>query len=534
MSLYQTPRPNKLLEGTIHGDPELPNSGNPRYVVDLAMTDQPTPVRVHAWAAPQSYHQSAAAQYLDGDEVVVQDIGGVMSIVGRAGTGRDPTLPVNLFQPPRSTPYTSGGVPTGEEHAVIGTDSMELYGEGHIIRMGQQAIPSRHGLTALAIDPASGPNFNVFTQLDVVDTHLSIRSSVTDLTDVAGIGTQGSFPDGGMYFRATGGTTGGYHSIATRPFGAPPAPMSRPVTLQVNFTRQNATATLRRNAVTQQVTGVDITLDLEANVVYDVNQYFRPEDFFRFTNLVGVHESAMLGPAGGGGSPQPFIAAPTITNSYLRLTGGTAERVFTINVPAVPAGGGRAYLFMHSISQPAISATPPVGADLLHDLASLYNGVNLPGTPVLNGWGPFPVSATGNIDVVAPAADTNDSVIVMSPLAGANGTGPAYTNPAASFLLVEDTSTPTTDMATIYRVGNISATRIGFSSRYRVSDRSDITRGYNPAVRSYGLGRVIYFTTYIADATPSNTIVTNSSPPYITQIQKTFGPIVPQSDQLIR
>ena len=62
MSLYQPPEPSRLMEGVII-DVREPNSGNPRYTVDLEQTDQPYPVRVYAWAAPQSYHQAAAGQY---------------------------------------------------------------------------------------------------------------------------------------------------------------------------------------------------------------------------------------------------------------------------------------------------------------------------------------------------------------------------------------------------------------------------------------------------------------------------------------
>ena len=76
----------------------MPDSPNPRYTVKLSDTNHPVPIDVYAWAAEDPYHQVAAQQHRIGDVVIMQDVGGVLSIMRNAAEGTPEFAPDTLLR----------------------------------------------------------------------------------------------------------------------------------------------------------------------------------------------------------------------------------------------------------------------------------------------------------------------------------------------------------------------------------------------------------------------------------------------------
>ena len=91
MSLFRPNEPSHLLTGTIR-DVEAENSPNPRYTVDIQDTNHPVPMRVYAWAATDRFHRAAAQQWEAGDQVMIENSGGIWSII-RHEPGTETILP---------------------------------------------------------------------------------------------------------------------------------------------------------------------------------------------------------------------------------------------------------------------------------------------------------------------------------------------------------------------------------------------------------------------------------------------------------
>lgn len=142
MTIYRKFPPSHLMAGTIT-DIAGSDTANPRYLVSLSDTNHPVPADVYAWAAEDRSHQTAAARHQVGDDVIMQDIGGVLSIVRNASQGAPNALPVFPF------PYTSAFPPqvsdsslsydTGSELR-INTTGSRLGGNNSVLDVNQHRI----------------------------------------------------------------------------------------------------------------------------------------------------------------------------------------------------------------------------------------------------------------------------------------------------------------------------------------------------------------------------------------------------------
>ena len=169
MSFYQQLPPSHLLTGTIVRV-DQPQLSNPRYLVAITDTNHPVPIEVYAWAAEDRGQHSAADRHYVGDEVILQDIGGVMSIVRDVSQG-EPNAPqdfpdaVSNVPPPR-VPDTILSYASGTE-VRLDKDGTTATGNTGLVDI------SDVGFTAYTLDQANDRMNAIVSSPD----RLSIRNS---------------------------------------------------------------------------------------------------------------------------------------------------------------------------------------------------------------------------------------------------------------------------------------------------------------------------------------------------------------------
>ena len=509
MSLYQKPPPLKLMEGSIVAV-DGRSSGNPRYTVALSEANQPFPVRVYAFGSPQGYHQGATAQYDIGQEVLVQNMGGTMSIVGLVPSERNPNAPIDLFP----TPVVSAS--PSIDRVQIEPDSMLLSGAGHKIQMGDLgATPGgvpRYGMEAVGENPS---NPNIYSKLHLSSDELALGSQRVELTDVIEPGSTNQ-AQGLMYFkqpRATGNSNDDFHRFVLRPFaGYDRGVLNVPV--QINGSVDVNVRLNVSRGVGGVVTGVSVasaTATPNLTGTFDLNEYFDPNHFFTFSHWIGAHDSVTTRSI----ATTSLIDAPTITNSYMIGNPSAPTRRYEVSLPSNLRRSGAFLRIYENTARFIVPARQPPGSPLRQLEFLWLTGVNLPlgGTSYVNQPA-LPTTGAMTIDVVPTDALTAEMTLFSFVAGQPHGNnGPAFVSSAAQKVSML-TSTGH------YRYGDVQVFDFpGQAGTYQVSDRPDIFLGSTSYQNTAYVDevRIIYARAVAVDAA-GNPLTFQTDPPFITAV----------------
>ena len=486
--------PNHQLEGVIV-DVTGASSGNPRYTVALDQADRPLPgmagasasqLEIYAYAAPQSYHQAAAGQFRIDQRVLIQQVAGVMSIVGLAPGAKDPRTPAELYADDRIRPSI-------DESIIINHDSLRLSGPGNLLDI------SATGIEAEYYEPFSGTASNVDA------TYMSLSE------DEFRIGSGG-----------------------VRMSNLPPA--TRPGDLEagaVIFDRPYASG----SNVYYSLLGMDLDNVVDVINVSDsmgqvIGSFRLSDNFIKRTVWVAAHATVM---EGGGRGQTTAGWHPLITHIYFAAAPIGVSRIqfnlnqrrqYRVEVPPTQIGLGNALrIYYNSLSVPPVSgATVPLQAIGLYPplgIAMPAGAVDVSRAPI-NSATMFVEGGTASGEMLGAIVRTHG--LTQSPQHKMLVNN-AFTQPNRQFARYGSTAPIVVPLPQLtpefIRFGQIPVTDLGLGN-YMVSSEDDISlMGTFPSGATVNTISVHYARAAVIDAGGNQ--VSDLSPPFVYGIYMTIA-----------
>ena len=471
--LYRPPAPNHLMTGVID-QVDNPDDPNPRYRVRITDTNHPVGMIIYAWAAPEPYHQAAQNQWEEGDRVIVNNIGGVWSIMRQ-----EPDYAQD--QPARRTEIRY----SNDESLILDRSSMVLKGATGTTEMAPGGLSIKNQDGTGANRQSLELNAGGFA-LSAEGIHFSSEAS-----GPGGKATLIASPD------TIPPQLANIHRVAVQaPAGAmAPSLEAIPVTGTIRVTPgvANGGGTIQNNHIS-------LTVDL------------RP--FFAFADSLTVANSGLVNI-----SATAQANAPTLTWSAISDTDSSIQVAYS-GLNAVYRAGGRPIVLV--LSRQSLTLGGPLGAGTV---GSLQTGVVMPAGAARTYAIPSPTAAAGTAAV--SVGNVYGILAFRNQIAAADL--PMLTT--RKFLYVENSS-PGSNIGQAYRFGPVT---VGGSYPYTIS-ATELIAGYTGIQSGAAINRIgiSYWRGALYD-TGFGAYITGTSDPLIEGIHIVYhGFPLPDGDPPVR